>query len=213
MRSDLLSKFYEDYHEGRRKRGTVSSSERIDFIVNEIGTGHEVVELGCRFGGLLKYFVQGNRVTGVDIDRRALEECARLYPVTTQLANLNDSLPFPDASFDIVVLSEVLEHLPYPGISLAEAARICRSSGKLLGSVPNAVRLKNRLRFLFGGPVDTDETHLHHFSVDSLIRLLSNYFHDVKAQAVSGRYVLLSRTLFANHIVFSAQRPRLHGSA
>jgi SAM-dependent methyltransferase len=208
MPSDQLSKFYETFHDERKKRGTVSSPERIDFVVREVGKGNAVIELGCRFGGLLKHFVTDNNVTGVDIDRKALEECARLYGVTTRVANLNEQLPFPNSQFDVVVLSEVLEHLPYPDITLAEAARICRPNGKLIGSVPNAVRLKNRLRFLSGGPVELDRTHLHHYSTDSLKRALEKYFDVVSTQAVSGKYVFLSANLFANYIIFSASRPK-----
>jgi SAM-dependent methyltransferase len=207
MPSNLLSKFYEGFHKDRRKAGTVSSRERIDFIVQEVGKEKNVVELGCRFGGLLKHFVEGNKVTGADIDRTALKQCADMYGITTYLADLNDRLPFRDAEFDVVVLSEVLEHLPYPTITLSEAARICKPQGKLVGSVPNAYRLKNRLRFLIGGPVELDPTHLHHYSAELLERTLSKHFADVYIRLVSGRLVFLSERFFANYILFSARRP------
>ena len=46
------------------------------------------------------------------------------------------ALPFPDACFDRVVASEVLEHLPDDGPVLAELARVTRPGGTLAVTVP-----------------------------------------------------------------------------
>jgi SAM-dependent methyltransferase len=45
-------------------------------------------------------------------------------------------LPFADASMDVVVMLEVLEHLRFPREALAEAARVLRPGGRLLLSMP-----------------------------------------------------------------------------
>jgi SAM-dependent methyltransferase len=203
-----LSRYYEAFHEERQKVGTVAVPERLGFVAAEVGTGKDVVELGCRYGDLLAAFVEGNRVTGVDIDRQALDVCAGRYAVVTQVANLNEALPFGDEQFDVVVLSEVLEHLPYPEITLSEIARICRPGGKLVGSVPNGARLRNRLRFLLGGEVDLDRTHLRHFSPRSLTATLDRFFERTRVIPVSGRYVGLSQNLFAGYLLFVSEDPR-----
>src|SRR5262249_48926451 len=46
-------------------------------------------------------------------------------------------LPFPDASFDAVLLSEVLEHVPDDAAAMREAARVLRPGGVALISVPH----------------------------------------------------------------------------
>lgn len=202
MRS--VSDYYEQFHAERQKRGTVDFPERIEFIRAEAGTGHDVIELGCRFGDLLGHFLAGNRVTGVDVDREALRRCEERYGIVTKIADLNQTLPFADAQFDVVVMSEVLEHLPYTELSLAEASRILRDGGKFVGSVPNGTRLRNRLRFLFTGAIDVDRSHLRFFSRRSLYEALSRHFDHVRVVPIVGRFCRVWPDMFANYLLFSA---------
>jgi SAM-dependent methyltransferase len=63
----------------------------------------------------------------------------------------NVSIPFEDEYFDIVIFTEVLEHVFAPPTSiLTEIKRIMRPSGKLILSVPNIATLSKRIRLLFG---------------------------------------------------------------
>jgi SAM-dependent methyltransferase len=201
-----VSDYYEDFHAERGKYGTVEIKERIDFIAREVGVNHDVIELGCRYGSLLSFFLKGNRVTGVDVDREALLKCSETFHIKTQVADLNKTLPFPDGSFDVVVMSEVLEHLPYPEVSLSEANRILRVGGKFVGSVPNGARLQNRLDFLMTGVVDQDRSHLRFFSVETLRVTLERQFDQVEIVPVAGRFARLSGRLLANYLLFTCRR-------
>jgi SAM-dependent methyltransferase len=202
-----LSEYYEQFHRERGKRGTVSFRERVPFIIEHVGRRHDVVELGCRYGDVLSNFVKQNRVVGVDVDREALTECERRFGIRTFNADLNGRLPFDDASFDVTVISEVLEHLPYPLLTLHEISRVLRVGGKVVGSVPNGTKLLNRLRFLFSGIADTDLTHLQLFSAGSLRMLLEKVFKEVEVIPVAGRYRWASKNLFSNYLLFVAHKP------
>jgi len=60
-------------------------------------------------------------------------------------------LPFEDSYFDVIIFTEVLEHLCVPpSLVLAEVKRVLRPGGKLLLSVPNIATLHKRLKLLFG---------------------------------------------------------------
>lgn len=48
-----------------------------------------------------------------------------------------EKIPFKKRSFDVVVLTEILEHLPNPGIALQEVSRVLKKDGIVVVSVPN----------------------------------------------------------------------------
>ena len=135
----------------------------------------------------------------------ALEKAAALGIEPVQ-ANVEEPLPFADASFDAVVAGELFEHLQFPDALVAEIGRVLRPGGALAGSVPNAFRLQSRLRFLRGRPPEDDPTHLRMFSPDAMRELLAD-FEDVELSYVGGRYARLSARLFARDLVFTGVKP------
>lgn len=62
-----------------------------------------------------------------------------------------DPLPYPDASFDLVTCTEVIEHLRDFRGALREMHRVLRPGGALVLSTPNVLNLRSRLRYLFFG--------------------------------------------------------------
>lgn len=65
--------------------------------------------------------------------------------------NVNSlTLPFDAQSFDLIIMTEVLEHLLWPQILLVECRRLLKPGGRLLVSVPNIASLSYRLAWLLG---------------------------------------------------------------
>jgi SAM-dependent methyltransferase len=203
---EALSDRYNAYQRDRGFDFVYGGDERRQlFRVAVDGPGKRVLDLGCRYGALTRSYLDGNDVFGVDVDRHALA-VARRRGITTLWADVEQPLPFGDCAFDVVVAGELLEHVRDPSALLAEIARALRPGGTLVGSVPNAFRLKNRLRFLFGIDPEDNPTHLHRFSPLALTRLLAGY-DGPELRFVSSRFRPLHPRLMANIIVFTARKP------
>ncbi len=203
---DRLDEQYRSHHRERRSEEFVfCKPERSALFREWVGTGRRVLDLGCRYGALTEAYVAGNDVVGLDVDRDALAEAAKLS-IETVWGDAEEPLPFDPESFDVVVAGELLEHLRFADQTVSEIRRVLRPRGLFVGSVPNAYRLKNRLRFLLGRPPESDPTHLRMFSEAALHTLLDG-FTDVQLRYVAGRLTPLSRRLFANDISFRATKP------
>ena len=64
------------------------------------------------------------------------EKTPHVNPYLDQMVDLTEALPFESASFDTVLLTDVLEHIPEPTNLMCEIARILRPRGKLILGVP-----------------------------------------------------------------------------
>jgi SAM-dependent methyltransferase len=65
--------------------------------------------------------------------------------------DLQQRLPFEDGSFDVVLMTEVLEHLDSHFHVVAEVSRVVRRGGFFVFSTPNVQRLHSRLQFFLTG--------------------------------------------------------------
>ena len=204
---DRIGNRYEEHHRDRRAGGEfVFVPERLPLFVKAVGgPGRTVLDLGCRSGAVTQHFLEGNEVTGVDVDPSALERAAE-RGITPIRANAEELLPFADDSFDAVVAGELLEHVRDPADVVSEVRRVLRPGGTFVGSVPNAFRLQSRLLFLAGRPPEDDPTHLHMYSPAQLRRLLDG-FAGVELHFVGGRYRWLHARLLARDLVFVATAP------
>jgi len=110
-----------------------------------------ILTLGGGTANGLWHLAQDNLVINADYARSGLQ-VGRQFGVHGVAVNLNTSaaLPFADRTFDIVVCSDILEHLLEPLLVLKEAMRVLRDDGVVVISVPNHFYWPMRLRFLFG---------------------------------------------------------------
>jgi 2-polyprenyl-3-methyl-5-hydroxy-6-metoxy-1,4-benzoquinol methylase len=208
MGLEQLSERYAEHNRVERGAGFVfAGPERIELFRRYVGgPGRRVLDLGCRDGSLSRAYADGNEIVGVDADREALAAAAQLG-IETRWADLDEPLDFADASFDVVVAGELLEHLRDPHRVVDDVRRVLRPAGTFVASVPNAYRLKNRLRFLLGRGPEDDPTHLHMFAPDD-VRALLEGFDEPRLHFIAGRLVALQPRLFANDVVFSGRKPR-----
>lgn len=83
---------------------------------------------------------RGYRVESIDLSDKVLSEIDYLNRklgtgITVKKASVTD-LPYQDEVFNVVILSEILEHLPEPRKALNEAYRVLKDGGRLIVTVP-----------------------------------------------------------------------------
>ena len=107
-----------------------------------------LLEIGCGAGNLLmQAVVRGSYPVALDLSLQALsfvrarlEEACQGADAPRGFAciqSIGELLPLPDNSFDCIILSEVIEHLEAPQVSIREARRVLRPGGRLLLTTPN----------------------------------------------------------------------------
>lgn len=108
-------------------------------LARERCAGKDVLESACGPGRGLGYMAEKARsVTAGDLTPGLIDSARAHYGDRIKLSVFDaQKPPFPDASFDLVVLYEAIYYLPEPEAFLAEARRLLRPGGELLLSMPN----------------------------------------------------------------------------
>jgi SAM-dependent methyltransferase len=110
------------------------------------------LDLGCGSGDYsLGLRNLGFDVTASDMDVEGFRHSASIKFVPS---DLNEKLPFANASFDYVLLAEVIEHVYNPLFIMNEISRVLKSGGSLILSTPNILNIESRFRFFFEGGFD-----------------------------------------------------------
>lgn len=140
---------YEDYWHRRAKEEPSPLSPKFKLISDIIEPGSSILDIGCGDGTLLCYLRQEKdaKVLGIEISQKAVD-LAKAQGVEVIRADITDDGFNLTKSFDYIIMTDVLEHLPN-----AEEVML-KLKGKfskyLLVSLPNSAFVVDRLRLLFG---------------------------------------------------------------
>jgi methionine biosynthesis protein MetW len=127
----------------------MTDTATLEIIASLIPQGARVLDLGCGDGSLLAHLKQTRGCTGygIEIDDANVLACVKRQVNVIQL-NLDEGLAlFDDASFDVVLQIDTLQHLRNAEVMLRETARV----GKIgVVAFPNFGHWPNRLSVLLG---------------------------------------------------------------
>lgn len=162
----------------------------IDQLIRpHLGAGSRLLEIGCGAGNLLlQATVSGSYPVALDLSMQALTfvrsrlEEAQTGPDApagfTCTQAIGEFLPFGENHFDCVLLSEVVEHLESPQVSIREAARVLRPGGRLLITTPNYRSFWPLMEWavdrLNMAPKMAGEQHISRFHPASLKRMVAD---------------------------------------
>jgi SAM-dependent methyltransferase len=171
-----------DRVETKRNIGAIVSNEIIVFEMHRFLEAHfknqttrSVLDLGA---GTKPYAVLYERYfdscTSVDVPYSPHDVSA------VDVMASADALPFDDASFDCVICTEVLEHCPDPGRTLAEVSRVLRPGGRVFLTTPF-------LRPLHEMPHD-----YFRFTPSGLVQLAASAGLEVRSIRPKGEYLAVA---------------------
>lgn len=118
------------WHRGMRAISAALLGERL-------GRGGRVLDAGCGTGGFLRWVLDSGPFTqpcGVDVSAEALGLAAKRVPEAEFTLGALRELPFPTASFDLVIVNDVLQHVLERDVdeSLGELRRVLAPGAALL---------------------------------------------------------------------------------
>lgn len=135
--------------------------------------GRRVLDVACGEGYGSAFLARNAaEVTGVDVAPAAIEHAARTYAGVGNVRFVEGScvkLPLADASVDVVVSFETLEHIAEQAQFMDEVARVLAPDGILLLSSPNKLEYSDRRAF-------ANEFHVKELYRDELEALVSKRF-------------------------------------
>lgn len=121
----------------------------VDFDRLGLKAGDLILDMGAGAGRhAFEVFRRGAHIVALDYSLADLKDCAGLFdamakageaPAGTSWAVANGDgtkLPFPDDTFDHIICSEVMEHIPDDSAAAAELARVLKPGGTLGVTVP-----------------------------------------------------------------------------
>jgi SAM-dependent methyltransferase len=121
----------------------------VDFDRLGVGPGTKVIDVGAGAGRhSFEAYRRGGDVIAFDQDKEELENVATMFEAMAEAGEAPPSaraeavsgdalaLPYADGTFDVVIASEILEHVPADEAAIAELVRVLKPGGKLAVTVP-----------------------------------------------------------------------------
>jgi SAM-dependent methyltransferase len=185
-------------------------AEMLAEVLRSVAAPARVIDVGCGDGFATEVAASRNgahHFAGLDWSAGSLAQARRRGLAVLRAGVDAPGLPIASGSVDVVIMSELIEHLVDTDFAVEEVYRVLRPGGSLLLSTPNLAAWYNRallalgvqpvfsevsLRSVFGRPGSQVAGHLHMFTRRALVEFLAAYrldcvrvagarYHDVPA--------------------------------
>jgi len=177
---DLLSELYAPDYYGQNHRRFEPGTEfivylftlwRVFLFERYLPSGGKVLEIGCGRGNFLSLLAQrGYGAYGTELSESSAARARSQLGDHILVGKISED-SFQEASFDMVVLWHVLEHLYHPREVLQRAHRFLKEGGKMIVALPNFDSWQSRWSRQHWFHLDVPR-HLFHFSPKTLKQLL-----------------------------------------
>lgn len=188
---------YETFHKNTTSQSKIISKNNFTYrqiirFIDKYSTGRKrIIDIGCGAGTLCFYLAsKGKQVLGVDISFKAIKACEE----SSKMLGLGKFAKFKVAKFpgesvngkfDLVILTEVIEHLRDDKLALEKIFNMLKRGGVAIITTPSLNAPLYRLRYANG--FDERVGHLRRYTVDSLSKKCeSSGFEIVETKKIEG---------------------------
>lgn len=204
------NKYSYDAHSLIESEKKMRAKKYADYIAALDGVS-SALEVGCMHGLLLTELQKnGLRVSGVELDKNAVEYCKKQGLDVTQSSIEQHLSKAGKRHDDVIIMSHVIEHIANPKAQLVELRKRMANGGRLVLITPNS---KAPTRKLFGRywgywqvPV-----HINHFNLDSMQYLLKDAGFTITDSKLYGGDSLFFLSSLANLLGASNDTKKLSG--
>lgn len=198
---------YENFHMMTKAQTRIISSDDFTYggILKLIGLyikkSSKILDVGCGVGSVAMYFANlGNSVSGIDISRNAINNGQK----SAKYLRLNHNVIFkvvdfpkviPKGTFDLVICSEILEHLHDDKFAVSKIKSLIKPTGLLVASSPSLNAPLYKLGFL--DKFDKKVGHVRRYTLKSYMKLFED--SGLKVLKIESAEGILRNFLFTNH--------------
>ena len=146
MKATKKELFYNEF--SNKWEGEINKKEtlkRLDVVFGKLLQGInlrglEFLEVGCGLGYFSKKaFTLGARVTGIDVGENLINKSKQKVPQGKFFVASISNLPFKDETFDMVLCTEVIEHVENQNKGFKEIYRVLKTDGLFVITTPNKI--------------------------------------------------------------------------
>lgn len=147
MKHSKKELFYNEIADEWEHVGTYKSetNKRLKVVFEELLNGINIknkkfLDAGCGLGYFSKVAVSKNAsVTGIDIGDKLIDKCIKAVREANFIEGAVTQIPFKDKFFDIVLCTEVIEHVEEPIKAVRELFRVVKPGGYIIITTPNKI--------------------------------------------------------------------------
>ena len=166
-----LFDYFEDFENG----ATIHEMRRLhETIISEVPKNTaSILDVGCGKAWVAQYFCPKEvRVCSMDISTVNPKRAVERYPYDNHFGVVADAyhLPFREGAFDCIIASEIIEHVPDPGIFIGSLLRVLRPGGKLIITTPYNENIQYYLCIHCNRPTP-QHAHIHSFTMKKMLAL------------------------------------------
>ncbi len=137
-----------DYFQNEGANSFEGSYARLNFLIKQCGVNMKILNIGVGNGIFEKIALSNNiDIYTLDPNEKAIFNIQKKLGMQKAKVGYSQDIPFEDDFFDMVIMSEVLEHLDDSILiaTISEVNRILKQDGKFIGTVPYNENLSEQL--------------------------------------------------------------------